>query len=112
MACMPLRATKRLLSRWSNQQEVALWQMTNRETVGRRLGGYGKSERIEAKFFLFAAAPILPLMVSDQLGWTRGFLWKAWMCLSIAWAMVIFGVMFASLWRAFRRSLRDWRNGS
>jgi hypothetical protein len=100
------------LNRWSHQQVAALWQMTNRKTVGERLAGYGKSERIEAKFFLFAVAPILPLMASDELGWTRSLLWKAWMCLSIAWAVFIFGVMFAGLLRAFRRSLRDGRNGS
>ena len=81
--------------------------MTNRKTMGRRIAGYGKSERIEAKFLLLAMAPIVPLMVSDKLGWHRGFIWKAWMCLSIAWGVVIIGAMFVSLWRAFRRSIRD-----
>ena len=86
--------------------------MTNRQTVGKRLAGYGKSERIEAKFFLLAGAPILPLIVSDELGWHRNVLWYAWMWLTIVWAVSIYGVVFVSLCRAFRRSLRDWRNGS
>jgi hypothetical protein len=109
---MPLLVLTRLLRRWSNQQEVALWQMTKRKTAGKRIAGYGKSERIEAKFLLLAAAPLLPLLVSDKLGWSRGVLWTAWMGLSIVWAIVIFSIMFASLWRGFRRSVRDWRNGS
>ncbi len=106
-----IRSVKRLLSRWSNQQEAALWQMTNRKTMGKRLAGYGKSERVEAKFFLLALSPTIPLMLSDMLDWERGFLWKAWMCLCIAWALGIMFIMFASLWRSFGRSMRDWRNG-
>ena len=86
--------------------------MTKRKTAGKRIAGYGKSERVEAKFLLLAVAPNLPLLASDKLGWERGILWKGWMGLSIVWATVIFGVMFASLWRGFRRSVRDWRNGS
>ena len=109
---MPVRMVKRWLTRWSNQQEAALWQMTNRDTVGKRLKGYGKSERVEAKFFLLAGAPLLPMIVSDELGWDRSVLWSAWMALTIVWAGSIFGVMFVSFWRAFRRSIRDWRNGS
>lgn len=53
----------------------------------------------------------MPLILSDELGWSRGLLWKAWLCFSIVWAVGIFVVMFASLLRAFHRSLRDWRNG-
>lgn len=109
---MPLPAIKRLLHRWSNQNEAALWQISNRRTVGRRLAAYGKSERVEAKFFLTAMAPVIPLMVSDKLGWERGLVWKTWMCLSIAWAGGIMIVMFAGLWRAIRRSVRNQRKGS
>jgi hypothetical protein len=107
-----MRTITRWLTRWSNQQEAALWQMTNRKTAGERLAGYGKSERIEAKFFLLACAPILPLIASDELGWPRSVLWYAWMWLTIVWAVSILGVMFVSFYRAFRRSLRDWRNGT
>ena len=109
---MPFRMIKRLLHRWSSQQETALWQMTNRKTMGKRIEGYGKSERIEAKFFLLAAVPMTTFSLASELGWVRGSVWDALFYLSVVWAIGIFAVMFASLWRAFRRSLRDWRNGS
>lgn len=69
---MPFGAIKRLLNGWSNQQESALSQMTNRKIVGKRIEGYGKSERVEAKFFLFASAPMILLFLVNDLGWERG----------------------------------------
>ena len=86
--------------------------MTNRKTVGTRLGGYSKSERVEAKFLLLAMAPLIPLIVSDKLGWTRGILWKVWGVLSIVWYIVIAGLLMVSMGRAFWRAVRDRRNGS
>jgi Peptidase family M20/M25/M40 len=40
----PLRTSgvRRLLSRWSGQQEATLWQMTERKTVGRRIASSSK----------------------------------------------------------------------
>ena len=96
----------RLLRRWSHQQETALWQMTGRKTAGRRIAGFSKSERVDAKFFLLALAPFIPVMVSDQLGWTRGFLWHAWFWLSAGWAVFIVTINVVTYWRAFRKSLR------
>lgn len=93
-----------LLSRWSRQQEAALSQMTKGRTASRRIGGFARSERTEAKFLLLALAPFVPVMVSDQLGWQRNFLWHAWFWLSAVWAVAIVGVCFTSLWRAFRRA--------
>ena len=99
------KALKGLLGRWSRQQETALWQMTARETVGKRIAGYSKSERVDAKFFLLALAPVVPLMISDELGLSRGWLWHGWCWLSVLWAVVILGIGFVSYWRALRRSL-------
>ena len=79
--------------------------MTQRKTAGRRVAGFAKSERVDAKFFLLALAPFVPVMISDQLGWGRGLLWQAWFWLSTVWAVAIVGIAFVSYWRAFRRSL-------
>jgi hypothetical protein len=79
--------------------------MTERKTAGQRVAGFSKSERVDAKFFLLALAPFVPVMISDQLGWRRGLLWHTWFSIRAVWAVVIVGAGFASYWRAFRRSL-------
>jgi hypothetical protein len=106
VAGRPIQFLRNLLNKWSRQQETALWQLTKRKTVGQRIAGLSKSERIDAKFLLLALAPFLPVMVSDQLGWSRGVLWHAWFWLSVTWAAAVAGIGFASYWRALRRSLR------
>jgi len=85
--------------------------MNNRKTVGERFAGFTKSERVEAKFFLFGMAPVIPLIISDELGWPRGSLWTVWAVLSVTWFIVIVGVGVVGAWRAFRRSLREKRDG-
>ena len=98
------QTVRKLIGRWSRQQETALWQMTERKTAAHRFAGFVKSERIDAKFFVLALVPFLPLAVSDEVGWSRGAIWYAWFWLSASWAAVIFGICFTSYWRAFRRS--------
>ena len=102
----PVQAITKLLDRWSVQQETALGQMTGGKTAWHRIAGFAKSERLDAKFFLLAVAPFVPVMVSDELGWSRGVLWHVWSCLSVIWALAVFGVGFASYWRTFRKSVR------
>lgn len=99
----------KLLARWSRQQETALWQMTERKTVGRRIAGFAKSERVEAKFLLLAIAPFTLVMISDQIGWPRGVLWHVWFWLSAIWAICLVVIGFAAKGRALRRSLRRKR---
>jgi len=99
------QTVRKLIGRWFRQQETALWQMTERKTAAHRFAGFVKSERIDAKFFVLALVPFLPLAVSDEVGWSRGAIWYAWFWLSASWAAVIFGICFTSYWRAFRRSL-------
>jgi hypothetical protein len=96
---------RRLLDRWSRQQETALSQMTERKAAGLRTAGFSKSERVDGKFFLLAFAPFVPLMASDYLGVARGILWEGWFWLSSAWAVTLLGILLAAYWRAFRRSL-------
>lgn len=96
----------KLLDRWSRQQETALWQVTGRKTAGQRIAGFAKSERVDAKLFLSALAPFIPVIISDQLGRSRGTLWYAWFWVSVLSAISIIGLGFANYWRALRRSFR------
>ena len=96
---------RKLIGRWSRQQETALLQMTERKTARHRVAGFAKSERIDAKFFLLALVPFLPLIISDEVGWLRGMIWHGWFWLSVSWAVVLLGICLVSYWRAFRRSL-------
>ena len=95
-----------LLNRWSRQQEAALLQMGRRKTAGARIVGYSKSERTDAKFFLFAFAPVALLALSDQLGFSRGFLWWVWLGLSICWWTLVMGICAAAYLRAIRQLRR------
>lgn len=80
--------------------------MGDRKTAGRRLAGYSKSERVDAKVLLLAVAPLLPIIFSDKIGWSRGVMWQAWCWLSIAWAVGVIGINFAAYVRAFRQLSR------
>lgn len=93
----------KLLFRWSSQQESALHQMSQSKNRGQRLAGFRKSERVDAKLFLLAIVPFLPLAVSDQIEWERATLWQVWFWISVAWAVAIVGFGFVSYWRAMRR---------
>jgi hypothetical protein len=86
-----------LLRRLSREQDASLRALTEGKTVSSRLGGYARGERVERKFFLLALAPSFLLMVADELGWPRGGFWKAWMWLSIAWAVLVIGYAFVGL---------------
>lgn len=99
----PVRFIVKLLSRWSRQQESALWQMTRRKSFGDRLGGINKNNRMEAKYMALALAPFAPLMLSDELGWPRGIAWYGWACVTVGWAVVVVGWGFAAYWRHFRQ---------
>ena len=107
----PLSFLAKLLSRWSRQEETALRQLSGK-TAGKRLFGLAKSRRIQAKFFLLAAAPMALCIISDQLGWSRGVIWHTWFWLSVAWALAIFAIGFAVLWRALLRSLERKRQAN
>ena len=101
-----LSMLRKLLDRWSRQQETALWQLTERKKPSQRIAGFWKSERVDARFLLLASMPFVPVMISDQMGWSRGTLWHAWFWLSVVWAISIAGISFAAYWRALRRSLQ------
>jgi hypothetical protein len=58
---------------------------------------------MDAKFFLLALLPFLPVTMADEIGWSRGPLWYAWFWLSAIWAVMIIGVGLTAYWRALRR---------
>ena len=103
---------KSLMNRWGGQQETSIWQMTNRKSVDGRIAGYVKSERAEAKFFLFAMLPFVPLMIWDWAGMPRGLPRTIWAGLSVLWAVWVIGTGLVSLGRSIARSIRDSRSGS
>jgi len=96
---------RKLLNRWSRQQDTALRQMTKRETAGQRIAGFSKSIRVDARFFLLALVPFVPVIISDKVGWTRGALWHAWFWLSVVWAVFLVGIGFVAYLGALRQSL-------
>jgi len=96
----------KLLRRWTNQQEAALHQLSERKTMGQRFAGLRKSERVDAKFFLLAIVPFVPMIIWDHLDWERGIIWKGWASLSVVWAVIIVGIGSASYWRAVRKTFR------
>jgi hypothetical protein len=93
-----------MLRSWSREQDASYKQMVEGKTVGRRFGGYTRSERVEKKFFLLAMAPWGLLMLPDWVGRPRGASWHIWMWLSIAWTVFVIGYMFVALVRTMRAS--------
>jgi len=107
---MPLlpQSLSLLLHRWSRDEETALRQMTERRTAMGRLAGYSRSEQVEAKFLLFAAAPFCLVLLAKEIG-LSGKLLTVGLWLSVAWALVISSFCFAAIWRAIRRSMTKQR---
>jgi hypothetical protein len=102
----PLIRLQQTLSRWSLQNRSSLNQLAYGKTSERRFRGLRRGNRVEAKFFLLAVAPIVPLLISDHFGWKRGGIWHVWAWFSAAWAVVILGLFLVGLMRAFLASLR------
>lgn len=94
-----IKMLKELIARWSLEQETAVRQTDERKTLRGRLAAFGQSEHVEAKFYLLALAPYLPLLVSDQVGWPRGTIWHRWFWLSSIWAAMMVGLNLLSFWR-------------
>jgi hypothetical protein len=58
---------------------------------------------MDAKFFLLAFLPVIPVAISDEIGWSRGSLWYGWFWISVVWAVGIFGFGVVGYLRALRR---------
>lgn len=96
----------RLLRRLTGGQETALRDMSKGASLDQRLVGFSTSERIDAKFLLLAICPFVPIVISDEAGWSRGALWYGWFWVSVVWAVTILGFNLAVYLRALFRSIR------
>ena len=83
--------------------------MTRRKTADQRIGGFAGSERADAKYLLLAFAGMLPVIVSDGLGWSRGPLWHVMLWLGVVWAVLVAGYGFVGYFRAIRQFMRRKR---
>jgi cell division protein FtsW (lipid II flippase) len=79
--------------------------MTWRKSAGQRLAGYSRSNKVEAKFLLLAAAPFCLVLISKELGLSGSVLLLG-LWLSVIWAVLIVAFRFVRLWRALRRLLK------
>lgn len=88
------------------------WRALNHQgLVENTVGGYDKHKRAEAVGLLIAAAPMLPLMVSDEMGLERGWLWYGWSVFAIAWGVGIVGLILYQTGKTVMRYFRDPRRG-
>lgn len=87
------------------------WRALNHQgLVQNSFGGYDKHKRAEAIGLLIAAAPMLPLMVSDMTGLERGWLWYGWSVIAIAWGVGVLATIFYQTGKSAVRYYRDWWN--
>ena len=103
MSLLP-RPIVMLINRWARDEETALRQMTDRKTAAGRLAGFSRSEKVEAKFILFAFAPFSLVLIAKQFGAPNTLLTLG-LLISAVCAGAVLAFCFAVLWRAFRRSL-------
>lgn len=73
--------------------------------------GYAKYKRAKAVGLLTAAAPMLPLMLSDEMGFERGWLWHGWSAIAISWGIGVLTIIFYQTGKSAIRYYQDWRNG-
>lgn len=88
------------------------WRALNHQgLVENTLEGYHKHERAEAIGLLTAAVPMIPLIVSDDMGLERGWLWYGWGAIAIAWGVTILAIVLYQTGKSIVRYYRDWWNG-
>lgn len=88
------------------------WRALNRQgLIENTWDGLEKHRRAKAIGLLTAAAPMLPLAVSDAMGLERGWLWYGWSLIAIAWAGGILAVILSQTGKTVIRYCRDWWRG-
>lgn len=95
------RFLKRRYRRWRALQHFGL-------TDG-GWSGLAANRRAKAIGLLIAIAPMAPLMLSDEIGLARGWLWHGWAAIAATWIASCFAVMLYGAWRSFRVALRRHR---
>jgi hypothetical protein len=85
------------------------WRRLNSEGLTENtLEGYGKFKRAEAIGLLTAMAPSVPLIISDEMGFARGWLWYGWGVVAVAWFVTVLGLIFYHTGRTAARYYREW----
>lgn len=88
------------------------WRALNHQgMVDSSFEGYGKNKRAEAVGLLIAAAPMLPLMLSDTMGLERGWLWYGWSAVAVVWAASIVAIIIYQTGKSLVRYYRARRLG-
>jgi hypothetical protein len=68
--------------------------------------GLDKFQRAKAVGLLVALAPMIPLMVSDQMGFERGWLYNAWSLFAGVWLTGVFGTILYQTGRSLTGYLK------
>jgi len=72
------------------------------------LEGYGKFKRAEAIGLLVAIAPSATLMISDEIGFARGWLWYCWSVVAGGWFVTVLGILLYRTGHTAARYYRHW----
>ena len=87
------------------------WRRLNHEGLNEHdFVGLRKFEKAKAIGILVAAAPTVPLMLSDEFGIGRGWLWYGWAVIAVAWLVGIVGLVMWSSVQSLQIYMRNWRN--
>jgi hypothetical protein len=84
--------------RWVEQDRQE-WDRLRRGELDDDLCG-PNPDRLIARWFLLGLAPFVPIMLTDELGWERGWLWNFYFVLACIWFFVTVGLMMFSQWNA------------
>jgi hypothetical protein len=88
------------------------WRQLNRHGLTENsLEGYGRFKRAEAIGLLTAIAPSVPLMISDQMGFARGWLWYGWSVIAVAWFVTVLAVILYQTGKVAACYYRQWWGG-
>lgn len=86
------------------------WQLPNHEGLNEDdFVGLRKFQKAKAIGILVAAVPTIPLMLSDEFGFQRGWLWYGWAVIAVAWLVGIVGLVAWSSVQSLQTYMRNWR---
>lgn len=92
-------------------QGYGRWRRLNHEGLNEDdFVGLRKFERAKAIAIVVATMPTVPLMLSDEFGIDRGWLWYGWAVVAVAWLVGILALVAWSSAQSFRIYMRNWRD--
>jgi hypothetical protein len=69
--------------------------------------GFDKHKRAQAVVFFVSIIPTIPLIISDEMGVERGWLWYGWSAIAVPWFITVWGV---AVYQVGRTAVRFFRN--